>query len=102
ENNALCYSYIDAKNYNKAEQFIKKAINIEPDNANYWDSLAEVYALQRKDSLCVATLKKALDSPIKIGTVSTKAYQKDPRWQNLQNRRDFRSLLKRNAETLSP
>jgi len=102
ENNALCYSYIDAKNYIKAEQFIKKAINIEPDNANYWDSLAEVYALQGKDSLCVATLKKALDSPIKIGTVSTKAYEKDPRWQNLQNRRDFSALLKRNAETVSP
>ncbi len=93
--NYLGYVYIRQKNYTKAEQYIKNATKADPEDANYWDSLAELYALQGKDSLSVVYMKKALKSPIKVITVSIKAYQKDPRWQKLQKRKDFQALLRK-------
>jgi tetratricopeptide (TPR) repeat protein len=93
--NFLGYVYIRQKNYAKAEQYIISATKEDPDNGNFWDSLAEVYALQGKDSLAVVYLKKALKAPVKVPTVSVKAYQKDPRWQGLQKRKDFQALLRK-------
>jgi len=94
-NNYLAYAYIYQKNYNKAELLLKKATSSEPNNGNYWDSMAELYSLQGKDSLAVVYLKKALNSPQKSETVSEKAYQKDPRWQKLKKRQDFRVLVEK-------
>lgn len=92
-NNLLAYVYIKQKNYDKAEQLLKKVTNEEPNNGNYWDSVAELYAIQRKDSLAVVNLAKALNAPLKSANVSVQAYQTDPRWQHLQPRKDFRALV---------
>lgn len=94
-NNYLGYIYMRQKNYLKSEKAIKSATSDEPDNGNYWDSLAELYAIQGKDSLSVVYLKKALKSPIKSETVSIKNYKIDPRWQRLQKRKDFQALLQK-------
>ncbi len=93
--NYLAYRYMKKKNYAKAEEYIKSATNDDPENGNYWDSLAELYAIQGKDSLSVVYLRKALKSPYKVAAVSVEAYRKDPRWQKLQKRKDFQALLRK-------
>jgi hypothetical protein len=93
--NFLGYMYIHQKNYTEAEPYIINATKEDSENANYWDSLGELYALQGKDSLSVVNLKKALKAPVKIITVSVEAYKKDPRWQKLQKRKDFQALLRK-------
>ena len=93
-NNILAYAYIGQKKYKKAEEALHKAISQAGDVSNYWDSLAELYSIQGKDSLAVAHLAKALKSPQKSADVSAKAYQTDPRWQRLRKRLDFQQLLK--------
>jgi tetratricopeptide (TPR) repeat protein len=92
-NNFLAYAYMGQKNYTKAEQLLKKVTDEEPKNGNYWDSLAELYCIEGKDSLAVINLKKALIAPQKSEAVSVQAYQKDIRWQRLQKRKDFRALV---------
>ena len=93
--NALAYGYMSRKEYKKAEQALSIAIAQAGEVGDYWDSLAELYSLQGKDSLTVVHLAKALKSPQKSEAVSVKAYQTDARWQRLRKRPDFQQLLKR-------
>ena len=92
--------YIQQKKYLQAERAIRKAISIESDNGNYWDSLAELNVLQGKYSVAILNLKKALNSRKKVKEVSVEAYKKDPRWQRLQKRKDFLILLSNNSRSL--
>jgi hypothetical protein len=93
--NGLAYSYIYEKNYSKAEELLKKTTFLASDIGDYWDSLAELYSLQGKDSLVVGNLKRALNSPkIYSPNVSISAFKTDKRWDRLRNRRDFQELLK--------
>lgn len=98
--NYLGNMYIQQKKYLQAERAIRKAISIESDNGNYWDSLAELNVLQGKDSVAILNLKKALNSRKKVKEVSVEAYKKDPRWQRLQKRKDFLILLSNNSRSL--
>ena len=93
--NALAYSYMARKEYKKAEEALHSATAQAGDVGDYWDSLAELYSLQGRDSLAVIYLAKALKSPQKSETVSAKVYQTDARWQRLRKRPDFQQLLKR-------
>ena len=94
QNNLLAYAYMHQKDYKKSEKAVQKAIALAVDNGDYWDSLAEIYCIQKKDSLAVIQLATALKSPQKSASVSVAAYQKDSRWQRLQKRADFQALLK--------
>lgn len=96
-NNALAYAYVSQKKYKKAEEALQRATYQAGDIGDYWDSLAELYSLQGKDSLAVMNLEKALKSPRKSAAVSGQAYQTDARWQRLRNRPDFQLLLKRHT-----
>ena len=91
-NNRIAYYYMSKKDYSAAEKALKKATETD-DNGDYWDSLGELYAKQGKDSLTVVYLQKALKSPLKSIAVSKKAYQKDPRWERLMKRSDFKKIL---------
>ena len=95
--NVLAYGYMGRKDYKKAEQALRNAIAQAGDVGDYWDSLAELYSIQHKDSVAVVYLAKALTSPRKSGAVSKQAYHTDARWQQLQNRPDFQQLLKHNS-----
>lgn len=95
QNNTLAYAYMYRKDYKKAEESIQKALFLANDVGDYWDSLAELYSLQNKDSLAVVSLAVALKCPQKSSAVSVEAYQKDSRWQRLQKREDFQKLMKR-------
>ena len=92
-NNQLAYAYISQKDYKSAEIYIKKAVDLDEENSNYLDSMAEICALQGKDSLAVIYIKKALDAPKATILVSKKNYQKDPRWEQLTKRADFKKTL---------
>ena len=93
-NNTLAYAYMGVKDYKNAEVAIKKATLEASNNGNLWDSYGELCALQRKDSMAVVYLKKALESPEKTALVSAEAYKKDVRWVNLRARKDFQKLVK--------
>lgn len=93
-NNALAYAYMSQKNYKPAEEALRRALSQAGDVGDYWDSLAELYSLQGKDSLAVVHLGRALTAAQKSEAVSAKAYQADPRWQRLRKRPDFQGLLK--------
>lgn len=95
QNNVLAYAYIYRKDYKKAEASIRKALFLDDSVGDYWDSLAELYSLQKKDSLAVVNLAIALKCPRKSPAVSVEAYQKDARWQRLRSREDFKKLMKR-------
>jgi tetratricopeptide (TPR) repeat protein len=95
QNNMLAYAYMGQKEYRKAEAALQRAVYLADDNGDYWDSLAELYSLQSKDSLAVVNLVIALASPQKSPTVSVEAYQKDTRWDRLRKRADFQALMKR-------
>lgn len=93
--NGLAYSYIYEKNYTKAEGLLKEATFLASEVGDYWDSLAELYSLQGKDSLVVVNLKKALNSPkINSPNISIAAFKTDKRWDRVRNRKDFQGLLK--------
>ena len=96
-NNALAYAYVSQKNYKKAEEALRRAISQARDVGDYWDSLAELYSLQGKDSLAVVNLAVALRSSQKSPVISVSAYQQDSRWQQLRKRPDFQQLMKRHA-----
>ncbi|ARK12808.1 tetratricopeptide repeat protein [Fibrivirga algicola] len=93
-NNVLAYAYMSQKKYKKAEEALHKAIAQAGHVGDYWDSLAEVYSIQGKDSLAVVSLVKALRSPQKSGAVSAKAYQTDTRWKRLFKRPDFQQVVR--------
>ncbi|QDK80766.1 hypothetical protein EXU85_20005 [Spirosoma sp. KCTC 42546] len=92
-NNALAYAYMSQKKYKKAEEALHKAVSQAGHVGDYWDSLAELYSIQGKDSLAVVSLLKALKSPQKSEAVSAKAYQTDTRWQRLRKRPDFQQVV---------
>ena len=92
-NNVLAYAYMARKDYKKAEGALRRAVSRAGDVSNYWDSLAELYSIQGKDSLAVVHLSKALKSPQKSADVSAKAYQTDTRWQRLRKRPDFQRAI---------
>lgn len=93
QNNYLAYAYIYQKNYAKAEKSLQRTLFLEDSIGDYWDSLAEVYSLQRKDSLAVVNLAIALKCSKKLPVVSVEYYRKDPRWQHLRKRADFQKLM---------
>lgn len=93
QNNMLAYAYIYQKEYKKAEAALQRAVLLAGDVGDYWDSLAELYSLQNKDSLAVANLAIALKCSQKSSSVSVEAYQKDTRWDRLRKRGDFQALL---------
>ncbi len=95
QSNILAYAYMGQKNYKKAEAALQRTVSLASDVGDYWDSLAELYSIQNKDSLAVVNLGIALASPQKSASVSVEAYQKDARWQRLRKRQDFQALLKR-------
>ena len=97
QNNFLAYAYIYQKKYKKAEDVLKKVVLHASDRGDYWDSLAELYSIQHKDSLAVVNLRIALKCPQRSEAVSVQAYQKDTRWDRLREREDFRSLMKRSS-----
>jgi tetratricopeptide (TPR) repeat protein len=94
QNNSLAYAYMSQKDYKKAEDALQKAVYLADDNGDFWDSLAELYSLQNKDSLAVVNLAIALRCPQKSAAVSVSEYEKDARWQRLQKRGDFQVLMK--------
>lgn len=96
QNNALAYAYIARKDYGQADEALQRTLFLASDVGDYWDSLAELYSLQNKDSLAVINLATALKSPQKSAAVSVQAYQNDVRWQRLRKRADFQALLKGN------
>ncbi|MGB7218593.1 MAG: tetratricopeptide repeat protein, partial [Vicinamibacterales bacterium] len=54
------YAYLQQKNYDKAEEAYKKAIEIKPDYADAFTDLAKIYTLQRKfDQAAQASAKAA-------------------------------------------
>ena len=53
-NSALCNQNLD-----QAEQEVNKAIKLEPKNAHYWDTLAEIYLRQGKLEKALKTSEKA-------------------------------------------
>ncbi|MBC8152777.1 MAG: hypothetical protein H7Z72_07695 [Bacteroidetes bacterium] len=91
--NILAYGYMSQKQYKKAEEALRRAVSRAGDVSNYWDSLAELYSIQGKDSLAVVHLAKALKSPQKSADISVQAYQQDPRWQRLRKRSDFQRVV---------
>jgi tetratricopeptide (TPR) repeat protein len=95
QNNMLAYAYMGQKEYKKAEAALQRAVYLADDNGNYWDSLAELYSLQNKDSLAVVNLKIALNSLQKSAAVSVESYRTDARWERLRSRKDFQTLLTR-------
>ena len=69
-NSALC-----SRNLEQAESEVKKALELESDNAHYWDTLAEVYLRQGKLQDCLKMADKAL--AISLGSVSFKERHQD-------------------------
>ncbi len=96
--NGLAYAYFYQKDYGEAEIAVQRAVLLAGDVGDYWDSLAEIYSVQGKDSLAVANLAIALKSPQKSAAVSVQAYQTDARWDRLRKRSDFQALLTGKAD----
>ena len=96
-NNVLAYTFMENKDFKRAEEALKRAVFLASNNGDYWDSLAELYSIQGKDSLAVVNLKIALRCSQKSPEVSVQAYQKDDRFQRLRKRNDFQLLMKRDS-----
>lgn len=84
---------IHKKKYKKADKVLQRVLFLDDSIGDYWDSLAEVYSLQRKDSFAVVNLAVALKCSKKLPVVSVESYRKDPRWQRLRKRADFQKLM---------
>jgi tetratricopeptide (TPR) repeat protein len=98
--NNLAYAYIYQKKFKEAENVLQKAILNKPESSTIWDSMAELSTIQRKDSLAVVYLQKALIAPQKSASVSVHAYQIDPRWIRLRKRKDFQLLVSHSPKLL--
>jgi tetratricopeptide (TPR) repeat protein len=59
--NNIGYSYVQMKDYDKAEAAYKKATELRPDDSTAWNGLANIYNAQRKFDLAVEASKKATD-----------------------------------------
>ena len=56
------FSYAQKKDYDKAEEAYKKAIELKPDYSEAYNGLANVYNAERKFDLAAEASKKAMDS----------------------------------------
>ena len=56
------YSYAQKKDYEKAEDAYKKAVELKPDYSEAYNGLANVYNAERKFDLAAEASKKAMDS----------------------------------------
>lgn len=59
--NLLAYNYATLREYNKALKTINKAISIQPNNAEYYDSKGEILLMQGKEDEAFAMWKKVLE-----------------------------------------
>jgi len=56
------FSYAQKKDYEKAEEAYKKAVELKPDYSEAYNGLANVYNAERKFDLAAEASKKAMDS----------------------------------------
>ncbi|GAB3995635.1 hypothetical protein GCM10028807_36310 [Spirosoma daeguense] len=91
--NMLAYCYLALKDNRKAEEFIKQAIDLQPNDGALWDTYAEIMATQNKDAdfyYCFDRVCRMTKDKNHLRT-----YSKDIRWSNYQSKPEFLAILKR-------
>jgi tetratricopeptide (TPR) repeat protein len=71
--NNIGYSYLELGNFKKAEQYIEKAVKLEPGEVYIWGSLAELYYNKGEYEKCF----EAADKSVKIYEKGTSKSQSD-------------------------
>ena len=79
------------KNYNKAEKYYLKALEIKPTNYYVWYNLACVYSITKKIERSFYYLENA----IKIGYSDFNSINTDPDLSNLRKEKEFNLLIKK-------
>lgn len=77
-----------------AEKYIKKAIELQKNEGNYYDTYAEILLKMGKLDTFYENITLALKYPNKIQGVTTEGYKKDKRWVSVINTPKFQAILK--------
>ncbi len=93
--NNLSYFYIDNKQYNEAETYLKKALFADPKNGNSWDTYAELMLLKSDTTRFYNCLEQALKNRNPTEGISAEAYAEDGRWKAFWQQKRFVDLLKK-------
>ena len=93
--NNLSYYYMDNKNYDEAEIYLKKALYADPKDGNTWDTYSELMLLKGDTARFYNCLEQALKNHNPTDGVSSDGYATDARWEKFWNEKRFRDLLKK-------
>lgn len=87
---SIAISYIKTKNFSFAENYLQKAIYLDPYNSSNYYNIACVYSNENKFELAITNLRKS----ISIDKKSIYNARKDPDFENIKNTSEFRELVK--------
>ena len=93
--NNLSYFYIDSKNYEEAEIYLKKALFADPKDGNTWDTYSELMLLKGDTSRFYNCIEQALKNHNPTEGVSSDGYATDARWEKFWGEKRFQNLLKK-------
>ncbi len=93
--NNLSYFYMDNKNYDEAEVYLKKALYADPKDGNTWDTYSELMLLKGDTSRFYNCIEQALKNHNPTEGVSSDGYATDARWEKFWGHKRFRDLLKK-------
>ena len=93
--NNLSYFYMDNKNYDEAEIYLKKALYADPKDGNSWDTYSELMLLRQDTSRFYNCIEQALKNHNPTEGVSSDGYATDARWEKFWREKRFRDLLEK-------
>lgn len=93
--NNLSYFYMDNKNYDEAEVYLKKALYADPKDGNTWDTYSELMLLKSDTTRFYNCIEQALKNHNPTEGVSSDGYATDGRWEGFWGEKRFKDLLKK-------
>jgi Tfp pilus assembly protein PilF len=93
--NNLSYFYMDNKNYDEAEVYLKKALYADPKDGNTWDTYSELMLLKGDTTRFYNYIEQALKNHNPTEGVSSDGYATDARWEEFWGDKRFQNLLKK-------
>lgn len=93
--NNLSYYYMDNKNYDQAEIYLKKALFADPKDGNTWDTYAELMLLKNDTTRFYNCVEQALKNHNPTEGISSTGYAIDKRWEKFWTDKRFLAVLKK-------